>query len=153
MLSTFLLLQHGMPEAQRVPVEIPEEWTERNFQAWFARHRPDAIIGVVHPVREWLARGGIESPRDIGLVSLDWDEESGDAFAAVDQNALATGAAAVDLVLGQMRRNERGIPAIPQTVLVDCRWRPGGSVRRVGPAWAPRFLSEGIEPASTASPS
>src|SRR5436190_18139629 len=53
MLSTFLLLQHGVPEAQRVPVEMPEEWTEGNFLAWFKRHRPDAIIGVVRPVRDW----------------------------------------------------------------------------------------------------
>jgi LacI family transcriptional regulator len=142
MLSTFLLLQHGLPRAQRVPVETPEEWNEQNFMTWFKRHRPDAIIGVVRPVRDWLARAGVQCPRDVGLVLLDWDEEAKEEFAAVDQNASAVGAAAVDIVLGQMRQNERGIPAIPQTVLVDSVWRPGASVRSTGPAWLPAFLAE-----------
>lgn len=134
MLSTFLLLQHGLPEDQRVPVETPEEWTEENFLAWFRRHRPDAIIGAVRPVRDWLARGGLRTPRDVGLVLLDWDEEAEGEFAAIDQNARAVGAAAVDMVLGQMRQNERGIPAVPHTTLVDSVWRP---------AWVPAFPSEG----------
>lgn len=142
LLSTFLLLQHGVPAAQQVPVEMPDEWTEENFLLWFRRHQPDAIIGVVGPVREWLARIGVRCPRDVGLVSLDWDEETKQPFAAVDQSAVAVGGAAVDLVLAQMRQNERGIPAIPQTVLVDSVWRPGSSVRDVGPAWAPPFLAE-----------
>ncbi len=147
LLATFLLLQHGVPAADLVPVAMPDEWTEENFLAWFRRHRPDAIVGVVGPVREWLARAGVRCPRDVGLVSLDWDEETQPEFAAVDQNALAVGAAAVDLVLGQMRQNERGIPAIPQTVLVDSVWRPGASVRANGPAWSPPFLAEEAGPA------
>jgi LacI family transcriptional regulator len=147
LLSTFLLLQHGLPKEQCVPVEMPDEWTEENFLKWFRRHRPEAIIGVVQPIRAWLAQIGVECPRDVGLVSLDWDEGAKNAVAAVDQNALATGAAAVDLVLGQMRQNERGLPATPQTVLVDSVWRAGGSVRRVGPAWSPNFLSNTAEPA------
>ena len=95
-------------------------------------------------------RIGVRCPRDIGLVSLDWDEDTKDEFAAVDQSALAVGAAAVDIVIGQMRQNERGIPAIPQTVLVDSVWKPGASVREVGPAWAPAFIAEEAEPAVSA---
>ena len=150
MLSAFLLLQHDLPAKQRVPVVMPEEWTEEKFLAWFDRHKPDAIVGVVRPVRDWLARAGFQSPRDVGLVLLDWDEEANGALAAVDQNASAVGAAAVDLVLGQMRQNERGIPAIPQTVLVDAVWRPGASVREVGAPWTPMFLAH--EPRSSETP-
>lgn len=141
MLSTFLVFQHGLPEADRVPIESPEEWTEAYFMKWFKRHRPDAIIGTVRPAREWLARAGYECPRDVGLALLDWDERSDD-FAAVDQNAAAVGAAATDIVLGQMRRNERGVPEIPRTVLVDCRWRRGATLRKHGPTWTPPFLSD-----------
>jgi LacI family transcriptional regulator len=137
--STFLMFQQGLAPSERVPVEMPEEWTENNFMAWFERHRPDAVIGAVRPAREWLAKAGYSCPRDIGLVVLDWDE-SASAFAAVDQNAAAVGASAVDLVLGQMRRNERGIPAVPETVLVDSRWRAGPTVKKRGAAWTPEFL-------------
>lgn len=141
MLSTFLTFQHGLKPAERVPIEMPEEWTKEKFLAWFARHKPDALIGAVRPAREWLAQQGVQCPGDVGLVLLDWDEEMQD-FAAVDQNASAVGAAAVDLVLGQMRRNERGIPEIPQTVLVDSIWREGATVQRRGAAWSPRFMAE-----------
>ena len=109
---------------------------------WFERTKPDALLGTVRPARDWLAKRGVQSPRDVGLVLLDWDEETTD-FAAVDQNAVAVGGAAVDLVLGQMRRNERGVPEIPQTVLVDSMWREGATVRRHGPAWRPPFV--GVE--------
>lgn len=141
MLSTFLVFQHGLAEAERVPVEMPGEWTPENFTAWFQRHRPDALIGAVRPARDWLAAAGVQCPRDVGLVLLDWDEDAKD-FAAVDQNAAEVGAAAVDVVLGQMRRNERGIPVTPKTLLVDTVWRPGPTVRKRGAAWSPRFLAE-----------
>ncbi len=147
LLATFLLLQHGLPAAQQVPLEMPTEWTESIFLAWFKKHRPDAIVGVVGPVRDWLAKIGVRCPRDVGLVSLDWDDETKAEFAAVDQSAHAVGGAAVNLVLSQMRQNERGIPAIPQTVLVDSVWRPGASVRSIGPAWLPTFLAEESETA------
>lgn len=142
MLAAFLVFQHGLPARDRVPIEMPEEWSEQNFMAWYRRHEPDALVGAVRPAREWLAAAGVKCPRDVGLALLDWDEEMKNDFAAVDQNATACGAAAVDLVLAQMRRNERGIPAIPQTVLVDTHWRPGASVRQVAPPWTPLFIDE-----------
>lgn len=140
MLSAFLVFQFGLPPEQCVPVETPEAWDEATFMAWFKKYRPDAVIGTVQHAPEWLERAGLQCPRDVGLALLDWDEGAKETFAAIDQNAAASGGAAVDLVLSHMRRNERGIPAIPQTVLVDTHWRPGRSVRKVGPAWTPAFL-------------
>lgn len=150
-LAIFLLFQRELAEFDRVPVETPEAWTEENFMAWFKRHRPEAIIGAVGPAREWLARAGVQSPRDVGLVSLDWDDHTPD-FAGVDQNTRTVGAAAVDIVMGQMRHNQRGIPAIPQTVLVDSVWRAGPTVRACGQAWLPAFLAAevAIPPLKTA---
>jgi hypothetical protein len=40
-----------------------------------------------------------------------------------------------------MRHNQRGIPTVPQTVLVDSTWRPGPTVRRHGKSWVPAFLA------------
>jgi LacI family transcriptional regulator len=141
LLSTFLLFQRDLRAADRVPVQAPENWTEEIFLAWFKRHRPDAVIGAVEAVRGWLAKAGYQCPRDIGLVSLDWNEGAKE-FASVDQNPRAVGAAAVDLVMAQMRHNERGIPETPLTVLVDSAWRPGRTVRRHGASWTPAFLAD-----------
>jgi len=140
LLSTFLVFQRDLRPAERVPAPAPENWTEENFLAWFERHRPEAVIGAVEAARGWLARAGYQCPRDVGLVSLDWDEGTKE-FASVDQNPRAVGAAVVDLVMAQMRHNERGIPATPLTVLVDSTWRPGRTVRRRGPGWTPTFLA------------
>jgi LacI family transcriptional regulator len=140
-LATFLLFQHELPARDVVPVEQPQEWTEKNFLAWFERHRPEAVIGAVGPLRGWLTNAGYQCPRDVGLVSLDWDATAKE-FASVDQNPQAVGGAAVDLVMAQMRHNERGIPESPRSVLVDSTWRPGRTVRQVGPGWTPSFIAE-----------
>lgn len=143
-LSAFLLFQHDLPARDIVPVEMPKEWTEKNFLAWFERHRPEAVIGTVELARGWLAQAGYQCPRDVGLVSLDWDAVAKE-FASVDQNPRAVGAAAVDLVMAQMRHNERGIPETPLSVLVDSTWRPGRTVRQFGTSWAPAFLADEIK--------
>jgi hypothetical protein len=44
-----------------------------------------------------------------------------------------------------LHRNERGVPAIAQHVLIDGEWIPGKSIRRVGPP-APWFLDKPITP-------
>jgi len=140
-LSTFLLFQRDVSAADRVPVQAPENWTEKIFLAWFERYRPEVVIGVAEAARGWLAQAGYRCPRDVGLVSLDWNSGTRE-FAGIDQNPRGVGAAAVDLVMAQMRHNERGIPATPLTVLVDSTWRPGRTVRRQGAGWTPAFLAD-----------
>jgi LacI family transcriptional regulator len=149
LLSTFLVFQHDLRAADRIPVQAPENWTEEIFLAWFERHQPEAVIGAVEAARGWLAKAGYQCPRDVGLVSLDWNEGTKE-FASVDQNPRAVGAAAVDLVMAQMRHNERGVPETPLTVLVDSTWRPGRTVRRRGAGWTPMFLADatGIDAAA-----
>ena len=49
--------------------------------------------------------------------------------AAIDQASREVGAAAVDIILGQINRHERGAPAIPKTVLIPGRWIEGRTVR------------------------
>ncbi len=48
---------------------------------------------------------------------------SGDPFPGMDQKNEAIGAALVDLVVGQLNRNERGLPRDPKTVLIKGEWQ------------------------------
>ena len=83
---------------------------------------------AVNPDVLRMIRGlGLKVPKDIGFALLDWHEAYGD-IAGADQNSRQTGAAAVDIVVLQLRSNERGIPEHPQTVLIDSTWRDGGTV-------------------------
>jgi len=67
-------------------------------------------------------------PGDIGLVHLDrtFDLE---AYAGMQQNNEHIGRAAVDMVIGQLQRNEFGVPPFQKSVLITGTWIPGPTVR------------------------
>jgi hypothetical protein len=51
-------------------------------------------------------------------------------IAGIDQRPESIGSAAIDLLIAQVRRGERGIPGIPVTSMVEGLWVNGPSVRR-----------------------
>ena len=55
----------------------------------------------------------------------------------MNQHNDAVGEAAVDMVVGQIHRNESGIPPYPRATLIGASWVDGQSVRPQAPA-APR---------------
>jgi hypothetical protein len=71
-------------------------------------------------------------------VSLGTSERRADGtdriFSGTDENTLTIGVAAMDLLVTLMHRNERGVPTTPRTVLIDSKWVPGTTVRRIRPA-------------------
>jgi LacI family transcriptional regulator len=69
-------------------------------------------------------RGGV----GWGGRSTDWSPKCPE-LAGIDQNANLVGEAAVDLLIGQLQRNERGLPDYPKTTLVGGTWVDGASVR------------------------
>ncbi|MBM4155884.1 MAG: LacI family transcriptional regulator [Lentisphaerae bacterium] len=127
--AAYLLDQQQRPARERIPALVLESDREgRRFAGWFARHRPDAILFSRLPVPSWLASAGIGVPADVGLVHLDWSPEAS-PLAGIDADPEAAGAAAVDLLVGQLHANEHGIPAREKIVAVRGRWVPGASLR------------------------
>jgi LacI family transcriptional regulator len=63
----------------------------------------------------------------VAFTLLDWHKQYGE-IAGADQNNRLVGEAAVDILLGQLRRNERGLPAHPRTTLIKSSWRDGATV-------------------------
>jgi LacI family transcriptional regulator len=105
---------------------------QADFDRWFDRHRPDAIISVDRFGLHFLKARGLRIPRQIGYATLDRD---GDATAfpdvsGIDQNSHRVGAAAVDLLVATMHRGQRGIPAHPVRMEVEGTWIAGSSTRR-----------------------
>lgn len=49
------------------------------------------------------------------------------------QNSKWVGAARIDLIDAQLRRNERGVPQFPKTLLIQGHWVPGPTVRSIDP--------------------
>lgn len=120
------------PPDRTVPFVVENSaWNEREFARWFQENRPDSVLSDDAQVIEWLARLGQRVPDDVGFVHL-WNPDLTGTFAGLYHNPPAIGAAAVDFVVGMIQRNERGLPSIPQTLLMDAVWQPGATVRQVG---------------------
>ena len=93
------------------------------------------IYGGIGHIRKWLNKLSYPAPEKIGLVSLS-DYRPEEDCARIDEGWSRVGAAAVDAVIGQLYRGERGVPAFPLSYLVRGEWIEGTSIRPK-PAIAP----------------
>lgn len=97
------------------------------FERWLDKEKPDAIISNTF-FDTWLRELGRKVPEDVAFASLGLDPNEG-GRSGISQRPRQIGAAAVDLVAGQIYRNEYGIPPIPSTVLVPPVWIDGSTTR------------------------
>ena len=109
----------------RSPAEDPK--AEARFRAWVNRHRPDVILSVHREIGLWLRSMRVRVPGDIGLVHLDKTDDV--AWAGIRQNSELVGRAAVDMVIGQLHRNEFGVPPFQKCLFISGSWVPGPTVR------------------------
>ena len=109
----------------RVPPLLSHAPDRVRFLAWFRRHRPDVIIvSQAEPMRDWLGSAKIRVPDDVGLVDLRcYNPQAG--HTGVHYDFPQTGAVGVEMLIGLMHRQERGIPARPQEVLLEGDWIEG----------------------------
>lgn len=134
--APYLWYQRLIPARERVQFAPPLPWTEGKFREWLRRGRPDAIIATNDQVIAWLERLRVAIPEKIGVVFPDF-LQCPPWFSRVNHRPERIGAAAIDLLIGQLHRNEAGLPRIPKTMYVDVEWCDGQSLRQVG---APREL-------------
>ncbi|MBL9210888.1 MAG: LacI family DNA-binding transcriptional regulator [Opitutaceae bacterium] len=118
--------RHGRDEIvpPLITRETPEFSTE--FEPWFRRHRPDVLLSHFPAMREWArACAPVPAPDLVLLNTLDRSYPC----AALDLQPRVIGARAAELVVGQILRNELGVPAWPSRTSVEARWVEGPTVR------------------------
>lgn len=116
---------HG--DTRLPPLLMPSDDDRDGFLKWLEKHKPDAVIGTYpHNTLKWLkaVRGD-----QVAYASLDIGAEMG-VIAGIQQDNFAIGAAAMNLLAGQLFRNECGIPTVPEITLVEGTWRDGRSAGR-----------------------
>jgi DNA-binding LacI/PurR family transcriptional regulator len=79
-------------------------------------------------VRDWLEELGLNAPQDIGLANLNLVSDVSD-WSGVDEQHQEIGAAAVDILVGALSRNELGLPPQPRRILIPGEWVPGSTLR------------------------
>ncbi|MDR2675551.1 MAG: LacI family transcriptional regulator [Opitutaceae bacterium] len=127
-LARFLAWQRTEGAAEPVPELLLEEQRADLVVRWFRRHRPDAVISSSAQVCAWLREAGVRVPRDAGFASTFWLPVL-KGLSGVYENYDLIGASAVDMLVGQLHRNERGVPAEPKHTLLPVRWMDGGTLR------------------------
>jgi len=130
--AAFRSFQEGPGGIGRVPCLVADTMTADAFLAWHREHSPDLVIGHVDAAIDWLRDAGVSVPRQTGFFNLNWNERKRPC-AGLDLRPELQGKAAVDTVVAQIHRNERGLPADPHTVMVSGRWVDGPSLRRAAP--------------------
>lgn len=135
----FHLWAHGIEMstaymAQKIPVfritRADKDHAER-FKTWYKAHRPDAIaVNIEHIgfVAELLATMGVYCPEDVGLALL-YRASQETHYAGIFENSPYLGEAAVDLLVGTLRRREFGAPSIRRMMQVEGTWKSGSSLR------------------------
>lgn len=137
--APFLWYQSQTPKSAQVPIFNLEAGARAQFLRWFKRHRPEALVSVNGSIVDWLGAAGFVAPADVGLV-FSSRTVAPPGFSCVDQQPRKLGAAAVDLLIGQMNRAEFGLPQNPKTVFTDAVWSEGTSLRQLrAPLTTPRL--------------
>jgi DNA-binding LacI/PurR family transcriptional regulator len=119
----------GLVECDRIPTFPFHSAREMSFRAWYAQHRPDAIVCIHDQVKKWIEEMHIKIPEEVGLAHLDRHEDLPD-WSGMNQNNTLVGAAAVDMLVGQLHRNEVGLPEFPKASFIQSSWVDGPTTAR-----------------------
>lgn len=97
------------------------------FERWLHKHQPDAVIGILPYVHDWLLRAGAKVPQDVGFASLilDLKEPAQQIFCGYPSQDDAVAHAGVDTLIGAILANQTGLPQLHHELLVDPVWHEG----------------------------
>lgn len=120
------------PKARQLPVHLwnRETMEQGAFLSWVEKHQPDLIISSETLHLAWLKEAGYRIPEDIGFLvqGIYGDDFAKEGLAGACFPYWEVGASAVDLVIGQIYRNERGTDKRFKGVLIEPFWIEGKSV-------------------------
>jgi DNA-binding LacI/PurR family transcriptional regulator len=125
-LAAALLTQRRHPESP-LKVFLFTDDTRHRVPEWARSEQLEVLVSDNPQALAQLRSAGIRSPGEIDFATLNWVKTEPE-IAGINQRPAAIGAAAVDLVVAQIRRGERGIPEIPVTSMVEGAWVNGPSL-------------------------
>jgi LacI family transcriptional regulator len=123
-LAAYLVFQQRLPASRRLPPFICPDTEGTGMAGWMRTHRPDAVVGTQNQILGWIRTAGmiVNSPGGLIFASLNTGRSPEDP-PGINQQSRLVGATGVDLVIGQIHRNEQGIPGQPMLTLVPGVWQ------------------------------
>ncbi len=106
----------------------PVNMDPEKLVAWARDQRPDVVVTdlAVHTVAKTLERAFPPRARP-AVVAMHWPMP--EAAAGVDQNVEEIGTTALSVLSTLIQHNQKGIPDVPHTTMIDGKWARG-SLRR-----------------------
>jgi LacI family transcriptional regulator len=101
---------------------VVERWSADLFSTWIKSNKPDVVLGHRDEIADWLAK----QKGQTAFFSLNRNESKRDV-AGLDLQPRLQGLVAVDTVVAQVHRREKGPPADPRTVMIAGRWVEGAT--------------------------
>jgi len=123
----FWAAHESLPNCARIPAFAFNPFHEPRFRAWQAEHRPDAILTLHEEIEAWLHEVRFEH---IALAHLDHHDQL-QGWSGMRQNHATAGAAAIDMLVGQLHRNEVGPPDSPIATFIKSTWIDAATVAHV----------------------
>ncbi len=122
--------QYSLPKSRRIPLFVGDinASSLKEFRKWYARWKPDAFISIDGSERHWFEGMKLKVPGNVAMACL--AVPSGSSFSGIDERNEKAGAAAVELVVAKIARNEYGIVQEPSVLMIGGRWVDGTTARR-----------------------
>lgn len=130
--AAYLIEQAQLSLSQRIPILFLDRFKEGRppaFDRWMETYQPDAIISINPIIREWVEELGFSIPDQCGLINLNVVEDT-ENWSGIREHHELIGAAAVDLLIGQLSRNELGVARQPRKILIPGEWHDGATLIR-----------------------
>ena len=129
--SGYLTALKQLPDSNRLNpfYQVDEARIEPTlFEQWYRNERPDVILTLYHEVQRWLGSMNLTSPKDVGLIQLEWRSDH-PHWAGVCQHNDIVGEVAVEMLISMIHHNENGISPFPRATLIGSTWIDGSTVR------------------------
>ncbi|WP_309386469.1 LacI family DNA-binding transcriptional regulator [Cerasicoccus frondis] len=112
-------------------LEAQNEKSMRALHTWYRKHQPDALAIMkegANFILDSLKEIDVQAPRDVGVATFFYQRQMKD-LAGINENSRDIGKAAVDILVGTIRRREFGVPNIRRMLQIEGVWQPAKSVR------------------------
>ncbi|MEM1059266.1 MAG: LacI family DNA-binding transcriptional regulator [Verrucomicrobiota bacterium] len=124
-LAYYLRDQHeqGAPMLTKLYDEHPG--ASRELKAWLRETKPDVVIGDHVTWTAWQELPA--KAKRPAFASINWHQNFPE-IGGISHQPQRIGSNVLDLLVGQLLRNERGVPESPKLLLSEGRWQDGASV-------------------------
>lgn len=128
--AAFRMHIHHYKQFEFIEPLVLEEFTESDIGTWFEKQKPDVVLCHEYKVKNWMETHGAIVPETHGFCCLNRlmspEETSG-----LDLSPRLIGRRAMELLVGQLHRNDYGIPTTASTTTIPAEWVDGPTTRKM----------------------